>query len=190
MRWLNDMQEQELLVDTSTSVFNAPRNPTGRKFLPVGHTALEIIKPNDLKDLNLPQSSVWVKNIYLSWYVPTALTTHHIPLTDTLPRTMHGGGLGRSTVALTERTAASPPLNATVVALDTLRHEWQTSEAYMKTTYDDRGIARPAKFCSNEEWYLKQGYEPMPGPEFLEWVYPETKEVERVPLIFFRKTVG
>lgn len=69
-RRLNFTQEQEPLVDTSKSVFNSPRNPTGRKFIPVGHTALEIVKPNDAKDLNLPPSSVWVKNIYLSWYVP------------------------------------------------------------------------------------------------------------------------
>lgn len=66
-RQLNDVQEQEPLIDTSTSVFNSPRDPTGRKFVPVGHTALEVVKPNDAKDLNLPLSSVWVKSIYLSW---------------------------------------------------------------------------------------------------------------------------
>lgn len=93
-------------------------------------------------------------------------------------------------MALTERTAASPPLNATVVALDTLGREWQSSEAYMKAMYEDRGLTRPAKFCSNEEWYLKQGYEPMPGPDSVEWVYPETKVVEQVPLVFLRKTVA
>lgn len=102
---------------------------------------------------------------------------------------MHGGGLGRSTMALTERTATSPPLNATVVALDTLRHEWQTSEVYMKMMYEDRGLERPVQFKSNEEWYRRMGYNPMPGPEYYDWVDPTTQTVTRVPLIFLRKAV-
>lgn len=189
-RQLNGPQEQEPLADTSTYMYTSTRNPTGREFIPVGHSGLEIIKLKDARDLDLPLSTVWIKHLYLSWYAHRSKPIPSPRTNLSAQRTLHSGGLGRSTMALTEHTATSPPLNATVVALDTIRREWQESDAFMKTMYDDRGMIRPARFRSLEEWYLRQGYEPIPGPEFVDWVYPETKDVERVPIVFLRKTVA
>ena len=66
-------QEREPLVDTAGEVYNTPRKGTSRKFLPVGHTGLEIIAPDAAKELSLPLSTIWVKHLYISWYdLPSA----------------------------------------------------------------------------------------------------------------------
>lgn len=90
-------------------------------------------------------------------------------------------------MAAAERTASLSPLNATVVALDTLRGEFQKSEEFLKKAYDDRGMARPVGYRSNQEWYSGQGYEVMDGPAYSTYVDPTTKEAERVPIVYMRK---
>lgn len=183
-------QEREPLVDTSVGIHNTPRKATNQEFIPVGHTALEAITPDDAKKLSLPPSAVWIKHLYLSWcdHTPTRMQACHIIiLINTEYRALHGRGIGRSAMAVSEQTAASPPLNATVIALDTLRKEVQLTEAHLRKLYDERGMARPKVFVSNEEWYVRQGYIPMPGPEYFEWADPTTGEVENVPIIFLKK---
>lgn len=93
-------------------------------------------------------------------------------------------------MAVTERAAASPPLNATVVALDTLRKEVHRLESHLRKLYEERGMARPKVFVSNEEWYIRQGYRPMPGPEYFVWINPKTGETENVPVIYLRKELA
>lgn len=83
----------------------------------------------------------------------------------TLQRVLQAGGIGRSAMIQTERIAASPPFNATVVALDTMRKEFETSESHLKQIFDDKGLQRPREVRSTEEWYIRQGYTVMEGPE-------------------------
>ncbi|MBE3044319.1 hypothetical protein IMZ48_17485 [Candidatus Bathyarchaeota archaeon] len=90
-------------------------------------------------------------------------------------------------MTLTERAAASEPLNATVVVLDTLRKEVQKSDPYLEIVYEKRGMTRPKEIITNEEWYIRLGYSPIPGPEYFTWVNPKTGEKEEVPIIFLRK---
>lgn len=61
------IQERGLLVDTSAEIYGAPRNPTNKEFIPVGHVALEIVKPAEAKDMTLPPSTVWLYSLYVSW---------------------------------------------------------------------------------------------------------------------------
>lgn len=105
-------------------------------------------------------------------------------------RAIQRSGIGRAAMAAAERTASSPPLNATVVALDTLRGEVQGSEAFLKKAYDGRGMARPVAYKPNQVWYSGLGYEVISGPEFSIYVDPNTGEVETVPVVYMRKCLA
>ena len=91
---------------------------------------------------------------------------------------------------MAEGTAASPPLNATVVALDTLRKEVQMTEEFRREAFENRGIERPEKPNVNELWYLSLGYEVMPGPSHHSFPHPVTGELETVPIINFKKSIS
>lgn len=90
-------------------------------------------------------------------------------------------------MAAVERTAASPPVNATIVALNTLQKEVQESEEFLKMAFDARGMARPKEFRSNQDWYTRQGYEIVPGPDTAIYVDTTTKKVEMVPIVWLKK---
>ena len=61
-------REREPLVDTAGAVYNTSRKATSRKFLPAGHSGLEIIAPDAAKQLSLPLPIIWIKHLYISWY--------------------------------------------------------------------------------------------------------------------------
>ena len=60
-------QEKDALVDTCKSLFGQPREPTGKSFYPVGHVAIQVVPEFDCARLELPRSTTWVKNLYISW---------------------------------------------------------------------------------------------------------------------------
>ena len=93
-------------------------------------------------------------------------------------------------MAATERAAASPPVNATIVALNTLQKEIQGSEVFLKKAFDDRGMARPKEVRTNQDWYGRQGYEVIPGPGTALYVDTTTKEVETVPIVWLKKELN
>lgn len=105
-------------------------------------------------------------------------------------RAIHRGGVGKSAVAAAERAAASPPVNATVVALNTLRKDIQESEVFLKKAFDDRGMTRPKKIRTNQDWYVGQGYEVIPGPETALYVDTTTKQVETVSIVWMKKELA
>ncbi|UPL02009.1 hypothetical protein LCI18_012943 [Fusarium solani-melongenae] len=124
--------EAEGLSDTADTVFNTPRESTNRRFLPVGHIALELI-PEQNERFQLPSSTIWIMSLYISWALQNA-------------------GLGRSAMAETERLARLPPFNRDVIGLDTVQKKFQlgatkvraTEEWYMRQGYEvikrvDRG---------------------------------------------------
>lgn len=57
----------------------------------------------------------------------------------------------------------------------------------MKKAFDDRGMARPAEVRTNQDWYMRQGYQVTPGPANGEYIDTTTKEVETVPIVWLKK---
>ncbi|KAL2107153.1 hypothetical protein VUR80DRAFT_5654 [Thermomyces stellatus] len=162
-------KEREPLVDTTSVIWNASREATHRHFIPVGHLSLETATPPEAKDMTLASpSTVWLYQVYISW-------------------ALQRRGLGRSALTVLERTAASPPVNATVIALNTLQKDTQQSEVFLKKAFDDRGMARPAEVRTNQDWYMRQGYQVTPGPANGKYIDTTTKEVETVPIVWLKK---
>lgn len=103
-------------------------------------------------------------------------------------RALQSGGLGRKAMHQIERTASSTPFNCSVIALDTVSGAFQRSEESLKGFYDDRGLPRPEEVRTNEDWYLRQGYETMGMKEAAYmWTHPETGDVVPIPCVYLKK---
>lgn len=70
-------QEKEAIVDTATTLAKSPRTPTLTTFMPIGHIALDLY-PERNTQFSLPQSTVWIKSLYISRYVPTLKPQHPV----------------------------------------------------------------------------------------------------------------
>ncbi|KAG5913487.1 hypothetical protein E4U42_001117 [Claviceps africana] len=160
-------QEKGALVDSAAGLGAATLTPSRQEFVPVGHIGMEAF-PDRNETLGLPPSTYWVKSLYVSWALQSC-------------------GLGRNAMDQLERAASSPPFNCAFIALDTVRSEFQKSEM-LRGLYDDRGLPRPDVVRTNEEWYLRQGYEIMEAEvEPYEWTSPATGRVVKLPCAFFKK---
>ncbi|KAG5976321.1 hypothetical protein E4U58_005127 [Claviceps cyperi] len=74
------------------------------------------------------------------------------------------------------------------MALDTVRADFQKSEAWLSGLYDDRGLPRPDVMRTNEEWYVRQGYEMLGAAAgAYEWTNRTTGKIMEVPRAFFKK---
>lgn len=60
-------QEAEPITDTADTVANSPRTSTGAKFIPIGHMGVEQC-PELVPRLGIPESTLRVKSLYVSWY--------------------------------------------------------------------------------------------------------------------------
>ncbi|TGJ82331.1 hypothetical protein E0Z10_g6427 [Xylaria hypoxylon] len=98
------LQETEPLRDTAAEIRLAPRQPTGKNFMPVGHVALDVHDAKEDVKLGLPPGTVWVHQLYIS-------------------SALQGGGYGVATMAKVESIAAQEPMNGKWMALDTLAKE-------------------------------------------------------------------
>ncbi|PNP45672.1 hypothetical protein TGAMA5MH_02897 [Trichoderma gamsii] len=163
--------EKEAIVDTATTLAKSPRTPTLTTFMPIGHIALDLY-PERNTQFSLPQSTVWIKSLYIS-------------------RTMQSGGFGRSAMYQIEHLATCPPLNATTMALDTSTKEYQTTPQYLAYHSEMSGRKIEAKdFRSNEEWYVRQGYQAIARNERgYTWVDPKTGVEEVIPCVFLKKDI-
>ncbi|KAL9113940.1 MAG: hypothetical protein Q9227_002074 [Pyrenula ochraceoflavens] len=118
-------QESSALTDTANRVRLTPREPSGKQFTPIGHIALDIHPANENEKLGLPRSGVvWVHHLYISY-------------------TLQRRGLGVAAMSKAEQIATLEPLNASIMALDTLIKEIHMDDAFQKISYDDRGLSRP-----------------------------------------------
>lgn len=89
-----------------------------------------------------------------------------------------------------ELAAASSPFNCTIIALDTVSGAFQKSEESLKSFYDDRGLKRPEEVRTNQDWYLRQGYEIIGVKnEAYMWTHPGTGEVVPIPCVIFKKSL-
>ncbi|KAH6607610.1 hypothetical protein Trco_003923 [Trichoderma cornu-damae] len=160
-------KEKEAIVDTAAVVANSPRTPTSASFIPVGHVALDMY-PDRNEKFSLPQSTVWIKSLYVSWAI-------------------QAGGFGRSAMYQVERLASLAPLNATVIALDTLTKEFQTIPENIALFAKIRG-SELGEMRSNEEWYTRQGYQDIGRSEdTYKYTNPHTGDIVGVPLVYLKK---
>lgn len=111
-----------------------------------------------------------------------------ITITITI-RAIQAGGFGRSAMHQLERLATLPPLNATVMALDTITKEFQITPEAIAIFNKIRGSeVASADFRSNEEWYTRQGYDIICYvDDMYKWVVQETGIAIPVPSVFMKK---
>jgi len=102
------------ILDTATTLAGKPRTTQrfSEPFIPVGHISLDFYNP----DSSLADPS---KGIF---YISTFYVS----------RALQGGGLGRAAMDAIERMAIEPPLNAKVLALDTLAREQVLDDEFWK----------------------------------------------------------
>ncbi|KAG5989875.1 hypothetical protein E4U43_004415 [Claviceps pusilla] len=87
--------------------------------------------------------------------------------------------------AATQQADSSLPFDCTFRALDIIRSDVQKSEASLRGLYVERGLPRPKVLRTNEEWFLRQGYEIIGAEaEPYEWTVPVTGRVMRLPCAF------
>ncbi|PSK33429.1 E3 ubiquitin-protein ligase ubr1 [Elsinoe australis] len=159
-------KEMNPVIDTASGIGDHPREPTLKKFVPVGHIGLEKVTASEVAELGLPQSCLWIKALFVSW-------------------ALQGRSVSRAAMSQAEQIACCSPFNATITALECITEEFQASEWYLKKQYDDVGIPRPQ--ISNVVLYGKLGYQ-----RYLqrseEWLDEATgKPRGRVPLVVMRK---
>ncbi|KAL7937938.1 hypothetical protein V8C35DRAFT_330081 [Trichoderma chlorosporum] len=163
--------EKEAIVDTAKAMGNSSRAPTLAAFIPIGHIALEFY-PHLNEQFALPQSTVWVKSLYISWAI-------------------QAGGFGRSAMHQIERLATLPPLSATTMALDTSTKEFQTNPQIFAVFRKFRGYEIDlATFRPSEEWYARQGYSVIGYMNGLHtWVDEDTGAEIKVSSVYMRKNL-
>jgi hypothetical protein len=107
-------EEKDPIVDTAISLAGKPRTTLrlSEAFIPVGHISLDFYNP----DPSLANPSKWI------FYISTFYVS----------RALQGGGLGRAAMDAIERMAIEPPLNAKVLALDTLAREQALDDDFWK----------------------------------------------------------
>lgn len=161
-------KESKPLRDTARVSFDAGRKPTGVVFHPIGHIALESI-PDRNAAFSLPVSTLWIRSLYVSW-------------------SLQALGLGRSAMAQVEHLAALPPLNGTIIALDTIEGDLQLREESLHAFYDLRGLERPKVLRSNESWYLNQGYSQIARVgNGTTWTNPVNGEMSSISIVYMTK---
>ncbi|KAH8173281.1 hypothetical protein LIA77_07536 [Sarocladium implicatum] len=162
--------EKEPLTDTATTIGGCDRTPSRKSFFSIGHIALDV-DPGFTKkfDLPLPDSAIWVKSLYIS-------------------HPLQSLGLGRASMAAIEHLATLPPINATMLALDTIKSEMQLSEEMLSVSFEGTGRQRPAEPKANEEWYRRQGYEVVKVVEAgYDWTHAESGKTFPLTLVFMSK---
>ncbi|KAI8633407.1 hypothetical protein F5Y19DRAFT_299045 [Xylariaceae sp. FL1651] len=131
--------EAKPLRDTATEIRLVPRQPSGTEFIPIGHVALDIHDAEEDAKLGLPSpGTAWVHQLFIS-------------------NALQGGGYGVATMAKIEAVAAQEPMNATMMALDTLAKEVQKEAGNIQSI--DVGMGNVIPVTSKEEWYARQGYQ-------------------------------
>ena len=125
MGFIDLPQEASPLIDTATKARMINRVPSEKQFMAVGHIALDTHSPDEDEKLGLPRSGVvWVHQLYVSF-------------------ALQRGGFGAAAMGKAEQLATLEPLNASIMALDTVAKKVHMSEALLKLAYDDRGLPRP-----------------------------------------------
>ncbi|KAI0171765.1 hypothetical protein GGR52DRAFT_547524 [Hypoxylon sp. FL1284] len=165
-------EEATPLRDTAAEVRLVPRQPTNAEFTPIGHVAVDIHDPEEDEKLGLPPAeTVWVHQLYIS-------------------RALHGGGFGSGTMSQIETLATQSPMNAKIVALDTISKKMQTVPAYRDVLYGEgKGqIALPS--VTNEDWYTGLGYNAFKREHNAFTSEPKDGVSVSIDIVYMKKTVA
>lgn len=94
-------------------------------------------------------------------------------------------------MAVMEQVATQPPLNADLLALDTVESSFQLRDEHLAIYWEGRGRKRPEAPKANQEWYMRQGYEVMRVVEggFI-WLNPATGDKSPVNMVFLSKKLA
>ncbi|KAI1461290.1 hypothetical protein F4805DRAFT_277499 [Annulohypoxylon moriforme] len=160
--------ESTPLRETATEIRLVPRQPTMAEFTPIGHVAVAIHEPEEDVKLGLPPTgTVWIHGLYIS-------------------RALHGGGFGAGTMSKTEEIATHSPMNAKIVALDTVSRESQTEPETREILYGNGRVPEPR--VPNEDWYVRLGYEVFRRGDH---IFVTIAKGERMPInvVYMRKPV-
>ncbi|ORY62967.1 uncharacterized protein BCR38DRAFT_345318 [Pseudomassariella vexata] len=135
---LEYVDESSPLRDTAPEIRLVQRKPSNKRFIPIGHVALDVHSPEEDAKFGLPpREVVWVHSLYISYQ-------------------LHNGGFGAATMDSLEALAAKEPINAKYIVLDTLSKDAKIPDDVLKALYADRGL--PERKVSNEDWYTRRGY--------------------------------
>lgn len=110
---LTDIQGNETLQDTATSINAVAREPTHQAFTPIGHISLDT-QNADAKhlELDIPTEGVfWIKTFFVS-------------------HSFRSQGIGRAAMDEVERMAVEEPLLARILMLDTVQKDDQMREGF------------------------------------------------------------
>lgn len=122
-------------MDTAKQIRLAARAPSEKRFVPIGHIALDLHPPEEDEKLGLPRSGVaWIHQLYISF-------------------ALQGKGFGVAAMAKAEQLATLEPFNASTIVLDTVAKELHLYDAVQRYRYDDRGLLRP--FVSSPSYVLE-----------------------------------
>ncbi|KAI0014457.1 hypothetical protein F4779DRAFT_559910 [Xylariaceae sp. FL0662B] len=162
-------KEASSLRDTAAEIRLAQRQPTMREFLPIGHVALDIHKPEEDAKFGLPfPGTVWMHQLYISYV-------------------LQGGGFGAGTMSKIETLAAQEPMKATTMALDTLSKETQ-NDAEREKVMNMENLPPPV--ISKEEWYANQGYEAFKWQDDGYTWTPKEGINLALRIVYMKKTLG
>jgi GNAT superfamily N-acetyltransferase len=108
----------EMLEDTATTINTVPRQPTKEKFIPIGHISLDPKNPEaENIGLDIPSEDVfWIKTFYVK-------------------QSIQGQGIGRAAMDEVEAMAATEPLLAKTLMLDTVQKDDQKREDFAKAFF-------------------------------------------------------
>ncbi|TPX11973.1 uncharacterized protein E0L32_007276 [Thyridium curvatum] len=171
--------ESAPILDTAASAWGLPRQPpppppppdrSPRSFVPVGHFALVRSRPEEEARIGLAgQRAAWVCHLYVSW-------------------ALQSFGLGKAGMLRLEDEARAPPLEAPVIALDTMPAEYQMRPDLIEKLYIQQG--NPAPRMSNQHWYERLGYETFFHEQgaYL-WLNPATGQKEPIDVAYLKKVL-
>lgn len=127
----------KLLIDTAKQINTASRRPSGESFCPVGHISLDSQnRAAENISLDLPSSGVlWIKTFYVRL-------------------SFQGVGAGRAAMDEVERMATQEPLNATVLALDTMHRDDRMREDLTINLKEIPKVRKPLEYDTRYYYLL------------------------------------
>ncbi|KAI1335864.1 hypothetical protein F5Y15DRAFT_396733 [Xylariaceae sp. FL0016] len=161
--------ETASLLDSAMTMNLEHRTPSEKSFAPIGHVALNKNPTPDLEPYieELQGDDVfWIASLYIS-------------------QALQSKGLGRSVMAHLEELVTRAPLNGQAVALDTVQRDFQVSTLAEEKWWKPMGLPMPK--VSNQDWYLRQGYEMIKVLEKIRTVVAPTGEPIVITLILLKK---
>ena len=90
-------------------------------------------------------------------------------------------------MAQTEQLASAPPLNASVLVLDTIEGNFQLEN--LAGFFSQQGLGRPREMRANQHWYERQGYQVFKRvQDGYDWERPDGEKMS-LPIVYMKKDI-